>query len=269
MEKNVIIELPHFSEVREYLKKFPETRSILLDGNPGVGKTTSVYAVAKELGYNVIEYNASDSRKKEDLEKISTISLTNYPVPTILLIDEADGITAISTLNNILNHTLNPIILTANASFKMKNLTKRCKVIKVKATKKSDVVKILKLENFSTEDIKKFTSSDIRSSLLAAKADTKPRTRNSTDFDDVSNFFLGETSRITTKINKYWLMDNAPNFLHGTDLYIFYTKYLPLLSSLPEYLSESLLKSIPFKSRGRPEYPTYFRTLYGKKKEDK
>lgn len=37
----------------------------LLSGPPGVGKTTTSYLVAKELGYDVVEMNASDTRSKK------------------------------------------------------------------------------------------------------------------------------------------------------------------------------------------------------------
>ena len=36
----------------------------LLSGPPGVGKTTTAYLVTKELGYDVVEMNASDTRSK-------------------------------------------------------------------------------------------------------------------------------------------------------------------------------------------------------------
>ena len=36
----------------------------LLSGSPGVGKTTTAYLVAKELGYYIVEMNASDTRSK-------------------------------------------------------------------------------------------------------------------------------------------------------------------------------------------------------------
>jgi replication factor C subunit 1 len=34
----------------------------LLSGPPGVGKTTTAYLVSKDLGYDVMELNASDTR---------------------------------------------------------------------------------------------------------------------------------------------------------------------------------------------------------------
>ncbi|MCL5067949.1 MAG: AAA family ATPase, partial [Thaumarchaeota archaeon] len=43
------------------------SKPILLMGPPGVGKSTSIYAVTREFGYSVIEYNASDVRTRDDL----------------------------------------------------------------------------------------------------------------------------------------------------------------------------------------------------------
>ena len=41
---------------------------MLLSGPPGIGKTSSAHVVAKEAGYEVIEFNASDVRSKKSLE---------------------------------------------------------------------------------------------------------------------------------------------------------------------------------------------------------
>ena len=48
--------------VIQWNKQNPGARAALLSGPPGVGKTTSAHLVAKELGFDVIELNASDKR---------------------------------------------------------------------------------------------------------------------------------------------------------------------------------------------------------------
>ena len=42
-------------------------RAALLSGPPGIGKTTTAHLVAKSLGFELIEFNASDTRSKKSL----------------------------------------------------------------------------------------------------------------------------------------------------------------------------------------------------------
>jgi len=71
-------------------------KAALLSGSPGVGKTTTAYLVAKELGYEVTELNASDTRSKKQLDSVVADALgtrwvTNTSAKKILLMDEVDG----------------------------------------------------------------------------------------------------------------------------------------------------------------------------------
>jgi replication factor C subunit 1 len=43
-------------------------RAVLISGPPGIGKTTSAHLVAKQVGYNPLELNASDARSKKLIE---------------------------------------------------------------------------------------------------------------------------------------------------------------------------------------------------------
>ena len=49
--------------IRNY--NYTESRVAILWGACGVGKTSSVYYIADKLGYDVIEFNASDNRTYE------------------------------------------------------------------------------------------------------------------------------------------------------------------------------------------------------------
>jgi replication factor C subunit 1 len=40
-------------------------KAALLSGPPGVGKTTTAHLVCQELGFDIIEFNASDTRSKK------------------------------------------------------------------------------------------------------------------------------------------------------------------------------------------------------------
>jgi replication factor C subunit 1 len=39
-----------------------------VSGTPGIGKSSAVKIIAKELGYNLLEMNASDNRSKKTIE---------------------------------------------------------------------------------------------------------------------------------------------------------------------------------------------------------
>lgn len=77
-------------------------KTALLTGPPGIGKTTVAHLLAKEAGYSVTEYNASDERSakavREVFEKMS--KLAGLPTTAvarakrILILDEVDGMSA-------------------------------------------------------------------------------------------------------------------------------------------------------------------------------
>lgn len=88
-----------------------EKKVALLLGPPGVGKTTTAHLVCKELGFQVIEFNASDTRSKKSLqENVSTLlgntTVTQFYRPEAgaadaavgrkqaLVMDEVDGMSS-------------------------------------------------------------------------------------------------------------------------------------------------------------------------------
>ena len=55
-------------------------KAVLLSGPPGVGKTTTSYLVAKEMGYEIMETNASDTRSKKSLDTEISDALSSKSV---------------------------------------------------------------------------------------------------------------------------------------------------------------------------------------------
>ncbi|KAG7663930.1 rfc1 [[Candida] subhashii] len=111
-------------------------RAALISGPPGIGKTTAAHLVAKELGFDVLEQNASDVRSKKLLnEKVKSI-LSNTSVVGFfkhrddvdsnanskkfcLIMDEVDGMSSgdhggAGALSQFCRITHMPIILICN-----------------------------------------------------------------------------------------------------------------------------------------------------------
>ena len=50
-------------------------RAVIISGPPGIGKTTSAHLVSKLEDYDILEYNASDTRNEKLLRVCSIVTL--------------------------------------------------------------------------------------------------------------------------------------------------------------------------------------------------
>ncbi|KAJ8961286.1 hypothetical protein NQ318_008971 [Aromia moschata] len=146
------------SQQPEYHKKIPKPspwaknddgayyKAALLSGPPGVGKTTTATLVSKELGFDIVEFNASDTRSKKLLhEEVSQLLSTNTIAgfaagnkktdkKRVLLMDEVDGMAGnedrggMQELISLIKNSSIPIICMCNDRNhqKMRSLVNYC-----------------------------------------------------------------------------------------------------------------------------------------------
>ncbi len=106
----------------------PKYKSVTIHGSPGTGKTTSAYALANEMGWEVTELNASDQRTKGIIEKVvgsSSQMGTISGSKKLIILDEADNFHGNEdrggekAVIELIKKTVQPIILTANNIYVM------------------------------------------------------------------------------------------------------------------------------------------------------
>jgi replication factor C large subunit len=99
-------------------------RPLLLYGKPGTGKTSAAHALAHDLGWEVLELNASDQRTREVIERVAgvagvTASLSGAP-RRLIIFDEADNLHGTADrggareILEVIRTSRQPVILIAN-----------------------------------------------------------------------------------------------------------------------------------------------------------
>ncbi|BES91545.1 replication factor C (activator 1) 1, 145kDa [Nesidiocoris tenuis] len=106
-------------------------KAALLSGPPGVGKTTTAHLVCRELGLDLVEFNASDTRSKKLLhqeisELLTSKSLNSFAKgglatsKRVLIMDEVDGMAGnedrggMQELIDLIKNTKIPVICMCN-----------------------------------------------------------------------------------------------------------------------------------------------------------
>ena len=136
------------NKARDTLEEWAETwddhrEPVVLHGAPGVGKTSAAHALANDMGWEVVELNASDQRTADDIERFAGRASKNATLAgsaggsgsgsgggagrQLIVLDEADNIHHQSdrggkrAVTDLLKGAGQPIVLIANEYYDMSN----------------------------------------------------------------------------------------------------------------------------------------------------
>ncbi len=139
----------------EDFNKGNKGKSLFLYGLSGSGKTISVYALAHELGYELLEVNASDTRNADQINSLLGQAVNQASLffkSKIILVDELEGISGskdrggLQAVMKIIKKSTYPVVLIAENPFdrKFSGLRKICVLVEYQSRPYQAVLKVLK-----------------------------------------------------------------------------------------------------------------------------
>ena len=114
--------------------------AVVIYGSPGVGKTSAAHALANDMGWDVMELNASDSRTKDQIQKVAGGAAMNQSLTgsgrQLVILDEADNLHqhkdrgGARAMTDLVKEANQPVVLIANDYYDMsRGLRNACQEI--------------------------------------------------------------------------------------------------------------------------------------------
>jgi replication factor C large subunit len=149
------------NKARDALREWAESwddhgTAAIVHGSPGVGKTSAAHALANDMGWEAVEVNASDSRRKDDVERYLGRAARNTTLGgatgrQLIIVDEADSFHGsadrggAAALTRVVKDADQPMVLIANDYYEMSStLRNACEEIEFRDVGKRSIVPVLR-----------------------------------------------------------------------------------------------------------------------------
>lgn len=180
-QTKVIKELINFISNFKNQKK----KAAFVYGPSGVGKTCSVYCIAKELNLEILEVNASEFRNKDHIHSIVGGAISQqslFSKGKVILVDEVDGLAGnkdrggLQELKRLIQKTTFPIILTATNPWenKFSSLRSKSQLMKFEELTHESIFPVLnhicnkekiKADKTALKSLARMTGGDLRAAI--------------------------------------------------------------------------------------------------------
>ena len=185
-------------KARDALEEWAETwddhgEAVVVHGSPGVGKTSAAHALAKDMGWPVLEMNASDARTKDEIERFAGRAASNSTLGggrQLIILDEADNLHqhkdrgGAAAMTRLIKNATQPIVLIANDYYEMsRGLRNASREIEFRDVSARSIVPVLRdicrQENIEFEEaVLKRIGEANRGDLRGAIKDLQSRARD-------------------------------------------------------------------------------------------
>jgi len=172
--------------LQEWAESWDQHReAVIVHGSPGIGKTSAAHALANDMGWDRIELNASDSRTKDDIERLAGRASKNATLGgsghQLIIVDEADNFHGnvdrggSKAVTSIVKDAGQPMVLIANDYYEMSNgVRNACQEIEFRDVGKRSIVPVLRdlcrqegvdFEDAALEAIAETNDGDLRGAI--------------------------------------------------------------------------------------------------------
>ncbi|AXR77587.1 replication factor C large subunit [Natrarchaeobaculum sulfurireducens] len=191
-------------KARDKLEEWARTwedhrKAVIVHGSPGIGKTSAAHALANDMGWPMMELNASDDRQADVIKRVAGEAAKSGTLTggeagrRLVVLDEADNFHGSADyggsreVTRVVKAASQPIVLVANEFYDMsQSLRNACETIEFRDVSKRSIVPVLRdicrregveFEEEALKRIAENTNGDLRSAVndLQAVAETAER----------------------------------------------------------------------------------------------